>query len=320
VSQGTDGYYTLTLSATSEPFVTIMDSTKWGPCNVVKWDATCEPDTAFLRKLSGIITVVPPTFQDVEEVRAPGMPSASPSMKLSQGLWIASNTVVSDAKPEMNLVTKSLGLPAYGPHYVPTDFPNTGLTAEGNRYLNPAYFSAFIPNELLAFVNNFQLPELAEKIPGQIRATIENSSAQVVTQNHETTMTGLGAMIKVALTHYSAPNPKIYFGGSSSAAGSTPTTTIATITTIATTAPLVVAPKITSKKSVSAKSIASYKKFIIPAGAKITLKVAASSKRYCKIVGSAVKYVSVGSCKVTVTAKPKKGAAKSTSVTLKVTK
>ena len=61
----------------------------------------------------------------------------------------------------MNLVTKSLGLPAYGPHYVPTDFPSTGLTAEGNRYLNPAYFSAFIPNELLAFVNNFQLPELA---------------------------------------------------------------------------------------------------------------------------------------------------------------
>ena len=319
VSQGTDGYYTLTLSATSEPFVTIMDSTKWGPCNTVKWDATCEPDTAFLRKLSGIITIVPPTFQDVEEVRAPGMPSASPSMKLSQGLWIASNTVVSDAKPEMNLVTKSLGLPAYGPHYVPTDFPSTGLTAEGNRYLNPAYFSAFIPNELLAFVNNFQLPELAEKIPGQIRATIENANAQAVTQNHETTMTGSGALIKVALTHYSAPNPKIYFGGSSSANGSTVTTTVATTTTT-TTVPLVVAPRITSKKSVTARSIASYRKFIIPAGAKVSLTVSASSKRYCKVSGSAVKYVAVGSCKVTVTAKPKKGAAKRIIVTLKVTK
>ena len=314
VTQGVDGYYTLTLSATSEPFVTIMDSTKWAPCNAVKWDATCEPDTAFLRKLSGIITVIPSTYQEVEEVRAPGMPAASPRLSLSQGLWIASNTVVIDVKPEMNLLTKSLGLPAYGPHYVPTDFPSTGLTAEGNRYLNPAYFTAFIPNEILAFVNNFQLSELAEKIPARISATIEDSSAKAVPQAQETTMTGSGALIRVAITHYSAPNPKIYFGGTTSSPGTATTTT-----TTSTVAP-VVAPSITSKKALTARAIATYKKFVIPAGAQISVTVATASKKYCKVVGTTIKYVSAGTCRVTVTARPKKGAATSTSATLKVAK
>ena len=312
VTQGADGYYTLTLSATSEPFITIMDSTKWDACRAVKWDGTCEPDTAFLRKLSGIVTAIPSTYQEVEEVRAPGMPSVSPSLSLSQGLWVASNTVVIDVKPEMNLVTKSLGLPAYGPHYVPTDFPSAGLTAEGNRYLNPAYFTAFIPNELLAFVNNFQMAEIAEKAPGRISATIEDSSAKAVPQAHETTMTGSGALIKVAITHYSAPNPKIYFGGTTSSTGTT--------TTTSTPSPVAVAPSITSQKALTARAIASYKKFVIPAGAQISISVAASSKKYCKAVGATVKYVSAGTCKITMTAKPKKGSAKSTTVTLKVKK
>ena len=313
VAQGADGYYTLTLSATSEPFVTIMDTSKWDACRAVKWDATCEPDTAFLRRLSGIITAIPSTYQEVEEVRTPGMPSVSPSLALSQGLWVASNTVVLDVKPEMNLVAKSLGLPAYGPHYVPTDFPSAGLIGEGNRYLNPAYFTAFIPNELLAFVNNFQMAEIAEKAPGRISATIEDSGAKAVAQAHETTMTASGALIKVAITHYSAPNPKIYFGGTTSSTGTTTTTTTTTV-------PVAVAPSITSKKALTARTIASYKKFVIPAGAKVSVSVAAASKKYCKAVGTTIKYVSAGTCKITVTAKPKKGSAKSTTVALKVKK
>jgi hypothetical protein len=316
VTQGADGYYTLTLSATSEPFVTIMDSTKWAPCNTVKWDATCEPDTAFLRKLSGIITVIPSTYQEV--VLAPGMPAVSPSLSLSQGLWIASNTVVIDVKPEMNFLTKSLGLPAYGPHYVPNDFPSTGLTAEGNRYLNPAYFTAFIPNGILAFVNNFQFSDLPEKIPGLIRASIEDSSGNAVPQAHETTMTGSGALIKVAITHYSAPNPKIYFGGTTSSTGTALPTTTSTSTT--STVALVVAPNITSKKALAARVIAKYRNFILPTGAQVSVSVATASKKYCKVVGTTIKYVSAGTCRVTVTAKPKKGPRTSTSITLKVTK
>jgi hypothetical protein len=314
VTQGADGYYTLTLSATSEPWV-LVDTPKWDACRAVKWDATCEPDEAFLRYLTGIIILIPPTYQEPEEVRTPGLPAASPSLSLSQGLWIASNTVVRDAKPELNLATKSLWLPAYGPHYVPTDFPSAGLTAEGNRYLNPAYFTAFIPNGLLAFVNNFQMAEIAEKAPGRISATIEDSSAKAIPQAHETTMTASGALIKVAITHYSAPNPKIYFGGTTSSTGGT-----TTMTTTPVPVAVAVAPSITSKKTVTARAIASYKKFVIPAGAQISVSVAAASKKYCKAVGATIKYVSAGTCKITVTAKPKKGSAKSTTVTLKVKK
>jgi len=322
VAQGSDGNYTLTISATSEPFVTIMDSTKWGPCNIVKWDLTCEADTAFFRRLSGIITFIPPTFQDVEEVRAPGMPSVSPSLRISQGLWIASNTIVLDAKPEMNLRTKSLGLPAYGPHYVPIDFPAAGLTAEGARYLNPAYFSAFIPNELLAFVNDFQIPELAEKVPNQIRATIENSSGQVVTHGHETTMTGAGALVKVLISHYSAPNPKIYFGGSSGAESTTTTSTTTTVLTTSTIAatPTVAMPKLTMKKSASARSIASYAKLKVLSTSKVSLKVVQSTAKNCRVSGTSIKGLKAGSCKVTVTVTPKKGRSTSKTVTLKVSK
>ena len=321
VAQGSDGNYSLSISATPEPFVTIMDSTKWGPCNLVKWDTTCEADTAFFRRLSGIITFIPPTFQDVEEVRAPGMVSVSPSLKISQGLWIASNTIVLDAKPEMNLVTKSLGLPAYGPHYVPTDFPTAGLTAEGSRHLNPAYFTAFIPNELLAFVNNFQLPEVVAKAPNQIRATIENSSGQVVTHGHETTMSGAGALVKVLITHYSAPNPKIYFGGSSGTESSTTATTTTSTTastTLANTS--LVMPKVTASRSASAKSIATFAKLKVLSTSKVSLKVVPSSGKFCRVSGASLKGLKAGSCKVTVTVTPKKGKAVSKTITLKVAK
>jgi uncharacterized protein YaiE (UPF0345 family) len=127
-------------------------------------------------------------------------------------------------------------------------------------------------------------------------------------------MTASGALIKVAITHYSAPNPKIYFGGTTSSTGTTTTTTTTT------TVPVVVAPSITSQKALTARAIATYKKFAIPAGAQISVSVAVASKKYCKVVGSTVKYVSAGTCKITVTAKPKKGSAKSTTVTLKVKK
>ena len=314
VTKGSDGYYTLTLTATSQPFVTLMDSTKWQACNASKWGASCEPDTAFLQKLSGMVVVVPPTFQDVEAPRAPGMPSVSPALSLSQGLWIASNTVVWDAKAEMNLVTKSFKLPAYGPHYVPTDFPSTGLTAEGSRFLNPAYFIAFIPNELLAFVADFSIDELPAKVPSAVRATIEDENANPVTHPHETTMVAKGAMIQVSISHYSAPNPVIYVGEASS--GTTPTTTTpSTSTTVVSDAkaPLT----LTSRKALSAKAVASYVRLVIPKGAKLSLKVAGASSRVCKVVGATLRYVKAGTCKVTVTAKPKKGAKRSKTVSVK---
>jgi DNA-binding beta-propeller fold protein YncE len=84
--------------------------------------------------------------------------------------------------------------------------------------------------------------------------------------------------------------------------------------------PTVVAPKVTLSKSASAKSIATYAKLAVPATSKVSLKVVASSVKFCKVSGTSLKGLKAGTCKVTVTVKPKKGASKSKTVSLKVTK
>ena len=56
----------------------------------------------------------------------------------------------------------------------------------------------------------------------------------------------------------------------------------------------------------------------VPAGAKVTVKILSSSSKYCKLVGSSVKGVKNGLCKVTLTVKPKKGSVVTKTVVLKV--
>jgi len=82
----------------------------------------------------------------------------------------------------------------------------------------------------------------------------------------------------------------------------------------------VTAPTLTSKKSATAKSIATFAKLKVLSTSKVTLKVARSSSKNCKASGARLKGLKAGSCKVTVTVKPKKGRALSKTVTLKVTK
>ena len=55
-----------------------------------------------------------------------------------------------------------------------------------------------------------------------------------------------------------------------------------------------------------------------PAGAKLSAKV--STPKICKVVGKAIKGLAVGTCKGTLTIKPKKGKATKKAFTFKVTK
>jgi hypothetical protein len=55
-----------------------------------------------------------------------------------------------------------------------------------------------------------------------------------------------------------------------------------------------------------------------PAGSTVSLKVVPSTAKFCKVTGSTIKGLKVGTCKVTVTVKPKKGSAKSKTLTLQV--
>ena len=79
-------------------------------------------------------------------------------------------------------------------------------------------------------------------------------------------------------------------------------------------------PSLSSKKSATAKSIAAFAKLTISSTSRITLKVPASSAKYCKVSGTTLKGLKAGSCRVTVTVAPKKGRATSKTVTLKVSK
>ena len=82
----------------------------------------------------------------------------------------------------------------------------------------------------------------------------------------------------------------------------------------------IVIPKVTTTRSASAKSIAAFAKLKVLSTSKVSLKVVASSTKFCKVSGASLKGVKTGSCKVTVTVTPKKGRATSKTVTLKVTK
>jgi hypothetical protein len=93
-----------------------------------------------------------------------------------------------------------------------------------------------------------------------------------------------------------------------------------TVTTPIVVKPTVSMPKVTMSKSASALSIASYAKLTVVPTSKLSLKVVTSSAKFCKVSGTSLKGLKAGTCKVTVTVKPKKGASKSKTVSLKVTK
>ena len=89
--------------------------------------------------------------------------------------------------------------------------------------------------------------------------------------------------------------------------------TVAPLTTIAVSQPVV-----SATKAATAASLAKYAKVTVPAGAKVTVKVLSSSSKYCKLVGSAVKGIKNGLCKVSLTVTPKKGSVVTKTVVLKV--
>lgn len=71
-------------------------------------------------------------------------------------------------------------------------------------------------------------------------------------------------------------------------------------------------------KKMKIKTLATQIEMSIPAKSKVTAKVAKSSKKICKVSGTSIKALKVGSCVVTVKVKPKKGSAttKATTVTV----
>jgi hypothetical protein len=78
------------------------------------------------------------------------------------------------------------------------------------------------------------------------------------------------------------------------------------------------ATQLSRSKSRTAKSLATQAKLTVLVGSKVSMKVATSSSKYCRVTGVTIKGTKKGSCKVTVTVKPKKGPSRSKTLNLKV--
>ena len=96
-------------------------------------------------------------------------------------------------------------------------------------------------------------------------------------------------------------------------------TTVSSLVTVAPSTTIAVSqPVVSATKAATAASLAKYAKVTVPAGAKVTVKVLSSSSKYCKLVGSSVKGIKNGVCKVSLTVTPKKGSVVTKTVVLKV--
>ena len=98
-----------------------------------------------------------------------------------------------------------------------------------------------------------------------------------------------------------------------------PVTTLSSVVTVAPPSTIAISqPVVSATRAASATAIAKYVKAVVPTGAKISVKVLSSSSRYCKLVGSSVKGIKKGLCKVTLSIRPKKGSVVTKTVVLKV--
>jgi hypothetical protein len=108
------------------------------------------------------------------------------------------------------------------------------------------------------------------------------------------------------------------FTSISAAAPSNTPTTPGSIS--ATTPTVKLAPTVKVARTLSGKAIASYAKLTVASTSKISLRVGSTSAKVCRVVGTSLKGLKAGTCKVTVSVKPKRGTTKSKTVSVKVTR
>jgi len=147
------------------------------------------------------------------------------------------------------------------------------------------------------------------------KLTISSSDQGEITQTSTESVSIDSNWLKVNASgfHYSSPVLKTTLWSTI-----TPTTTVPVATTGST--KTIAMPKLTKSESAVANSIAAYAKLKVDSTSKFSLKVASGYAKFCKVSGSTLKGLKVGTCKVSVTVTPKKGAALTKTVTIKVTK
>lgn len=314
VVKGADGNFTVDLTAKPKSLARVVqmgsDDSAIKNCETNNWVGTCASNQASKSYLNASFSMF----------------SLSQYRDAMRGAWIstnASSTQISTAdlmKGQINVIAK-------GPHTVPTDFGDAGVGIEDGKYLNPAFFEEYIPFALISMmmssvssstittdmVKGYLSGPSANPtavLAGSILVSTSGAAPVSTPQTLGITTDANGVRVDFKLTHFSAPNPSLKLNAPASATTTTPS--------VATTPSAT--PTVSTSKSATAKSIAVFAKLKVLSTSKVSLKVVASSAKYCKVSGSSLKGVKTGSCKVTVTVTPKNGRATSKTVTLKVTK
>ena len=312
VVKGADGNFTVDLTAKPKSLARVVqmgsDDSAIKNCESNNWVGTCASNQASKSYLNASFSMF----------------SLSQYRDAMRGAWISTNastTQISTAdlmKGQINVIAK-------GPHTVPTDFGDAGVGIEDGKYLNPAFFEEYIPYTFISLimstvtssnitteiVKSYLSADPTAALTGKISVSTSGQAPVETPQTLGITTDANGVRVNFNLKHFSAPNPSLKLNAPASA--TTTTTPSATSTSTS-------APTVSTSKSATAKSIAAFAKLKVLSTSKVSLKVVASSAKYCKVSGSSLKGVKTGSCKVTVTVTPKKGRATSKTVTLKVSK
>jgi hypothetical protein len=145
---------------------------------------------------------------------------------------------------------------------------------------------------------------------GVIAEVVKTTGAPATGLQYATAVIGDGLRISVSAVTFSDPTYNLLLHKANVA---TTTITVVTVVGVQTTT-----TQLSRKSARSAKSLATQAKLLVLAGSKISLKVLTSTTRNCKVTGTTIKGLKVGSCKVVVTVKPRKGKTRSKTLTLKV--
>ena len=192
-----------------------------------------------------------------------------------------------------------------GPHY-----KQDGAT------LNTGSLEVFIPKETITACFGGTATDLATSL-GMTRAeagvtaeVVKTTGAPATGLQYATAVIGDGLRISVSAVTFSDPTYNLLLHKANVAPTSTTVVTVVGVQPTTT--------QLSRKSARSAKSLATQAKLSVLAGSKISLKVLASTSRNCKVTGSTIKGLKVGSCKVIVSVKPRKGPSRSKTLTLKV--
>jgi hypothetical protein len=230
--------------------------------------------------------------------------------------------------------TTTLTVKMVGPHFM-----------QNGSTLNTGSLEVFIPKETIAACFGGTATELAASL-GMTRAeagvtaeVVKTTSAPTTGLQYSSTVIGDGLRISVSAVTFSDPTYNLLLHKAAVSSTTTnPSSTSATTTvppTGGTTTTVVnggastnlttliqtnaaSATQLSRTTSRTAKSLAVQAKLTVLKGSTVSMKVFASSAKYCKARGSTIKGLKVGTCKVTVTVKPKKGPSRSKTLTLKV--